>query len=150
MTPERCGQRHTTLRENLPSVEYTCDLAAGHRSEFHLDTGQLATWSRAGDLVHHATTAQADARCRPSHFAERPAVEVVASGRINMAERFARVESPPVPGREHIVKVGARDVDRMREWLERPNGALTGARYTLEAVEDGGILIRTMPYGSDR
>jgi hypothetical protein len=56
-TPERCGQRHVTAGDC--AVVYTCDIAAGHRSEFHLDTGQLATWSHAGDLVRHTSLASA-------------------------------------------------------------------------------------------
>jgi hypothetical protein len=55
-TPERCGQRHVSIEY---ATTYTCDLAAGHRSEYHLDTGKLVTWSRAGDLVHHASMASA-------------------------------------------------------------------------------------------
>lgn len=89
-TPHRCGQRLS-----LPNSEiYTCDLAAGHRSEFHLDMQALATWSRAGDLELHSTNNQADARCR----SVRPPVEVIASGRVNMADRFAQSPVSPTDG----------------------------------------------------
>lgn len=49
--------------------------------------------------------------------------------------------------RGHIVEIYQRDMDRLRAWLERPNGSLSvGRRVTLEAVGGGGILIRTRPY----
>lgn len=47
--PQRCGQRHTTLHSNAPSVALTCTLAAEHSGTFHrADDG--STWSSAGDL----------------------------------------------------------------------------------------------------
>lgn len=49
--------------------------------------------------------------------------------------------------REHIVKVAAKHMDDLRRWLERPNGSFTVDRATLEAVEGGGILVRTRPFG---
>lgn len=80
-TPQHCGLLNSTTGEL-----FCCTLAAGHRSAFHMDVENLVTWSNATDLETHATTAQADARCRPSHFA----VEEVASGRGRMSERFAQ------------------------------------------------------------
>ena len=58
-TPQRCRQRYTIPKT---STEYTCTLAAGHFGEFHLDADQVATWSRAGDLVRHGSIAHALAR----------------------------------------------------------------------------------------
>lgn len=52
--------------------------------------------------------------------------------------------------REHIVAVAAKHMDNLRRWLERPNGSFTADRVTLEAVEGGGILVRTQPYGRGR
>lgn len=49
------------------------------------------------------------------------------------------------PDREHIVTVPPGEMDGLRAWLERPNGAHVIGRVTLEAVDDGGILVRTMP-----
>lgn len=49
--------------------------------------------------------------------------------------------------REHIVPVAAKHMDNLRRWLERPNGSFTADRVTLEAVEGGGILVRTQPFG---
>jgi hypothetical protein len=52
-----------------------------------------------------------------------------------------------IPDREHIVKVQPRDMAALRQWLERPNGAhgRLESRVTFEAVEDGGIWVRTRP-----
>lgn len=63
-TPERCGQRYEFPL--FTSDTYACSLAADHRSEFHLDMQALATWSRAGDLELHRTTAQAMMRGTPA------------------------------------------------------------------------------------
>lgn len=50
--------------------------------------------------------------------------------------------------REHIVQVPAHAVPTLRRWLESPNGAHTPfQRLTVEAVQGGGILVRTKPYG---
>lgn len=48
--------------------------------------------------------------------------------------------------RQHVVTVHARDMNRLRRWLDRPNGGLRIGRVTFESVEDGGILVRTDPY----
>lgn len=47
---------------------------------------------------------------------------------------------------EHIVKVQPRDMEALRAWLVRPNGSHGRGRVTFEAVEDGGILVRTQPF----
>lgn len=49
--------------------------------------------------------------------------------------------------REHIVQVSAADTARLREWIQSPNGSFVGARYAVEAVEGGGVLVRTLPHG---
>lgn len=41
---------------------FTCTLAQGHVSEFHMDVQAVATWSTAGDLVVHSDGRQAAAR----------------------------------------------------------------------------------------
>lgn len=50
---------------------------------------------------------------------------------------------------EYIVQVGRSRMDQLREWLKRPNGSLwVNDRLTIEAVEDGGIVVRSQPYRS--
>lgn len=52
--------------------------------------------------------------------------------------------------REHIVEVFPIDMAKLRAWIAAPNGGLALAdwRLILEAVEHGGILVRTYPYGT--
>ena len=50
-------------------------------------------------------------------------------------------------GTEHIVELNHVMVATLREWLNRPNGACPMGRVNFEAVEGGGIRIRTEPYG---
>jgi hypothetical protein len=59
-----------------------------------------------------------------------------------------KITGPAAPeeDREHTVEVPARDRQRLASWLERPNGALTIGRVTFEAVENGGVLVRTQPF----
>jgi hypothetical protein len=46
--------------------------------------------------------------------------------------------------REHIVQIGAVQVDQLLTWLQAPNGSCSlGDRLTVEAVVDGGLLVRT-------
>jgi len=49
---------------------------------------------------------------------------------------------------EHIVELFSRDMPALRQWLQNPNGAFcdAGPRITLEAVQGGGILVRTRPF----
>ena len=50
---------------------------------------------------------------------------------------------------EHIVQVPVAKMAEIRKWMENPNGALRiDSRLVLEAVEGGGILIRTQPFRS--
>jgi hypothetical protein len=46
---------------------------------------------------------------------------------------------------EHVVRIHRRDMDRLREWLQHPNGAFSvdNHQVVFESVEDGGILVRT-------
>lgn len=46
---------------------------------------------------------------------------------------------------EHIARVFNKDMDRLREWLKRPNGSfiVDSGQLVIDAVEDGGILVRT-------
>jgi len=43
----------------------------------------------------------------------------------------------------HTVSLRHRDVKRLRAWLDSPNGSLRMERVVFEAVEGGGILVRT-------
>ena len=53
---------------------------------------------------------------------------------------------PDFPRPEHITELNPGGVDKLRGWLVRPNGSLTMGRVTFEAVEGGGVLVRTLPY----
>lgn len=48
--------------------------------------------------------------------------------------------------REHIVQLNREETQRLRTWLERPKGGISLGRSTFEAVEGGGILVRTEPF----
>lgn len=49
--------------------------------------------------------------------------------------------------RDHIVQVDQSDRMKFWEFLKRPSGSLPlGNRLTVEAVQGGGILVRTRPY----
>lgn len=48
--------------------------------------------------------------------------------------------------REHIVELGRAQRETLIEWLQNPNGSHRAGRVTFEAVEGGGILVRTDPY----
>lgn len=54
--------------------------------------------------------------------------------------------SSPAPERDHTVEIFPENMDRLRAWMESPNGALCSARIIFESVEGGGILVRTSPY----
>lgn len=47
---------------------------------------------------------------------------------------------------EHSVELNNAERIKLARWLERPNGAFITRRATFEAVEGGGILVRTQPY----
>lgn len=52
-----------------------------------------------------------------------------------------------IPDRDHMVQINASGTADLRTWLERPNGSvILDKRLSLNAVEDGGILVRTNPY----
>lgn len=46
----------------------------------------------------------------------------------------------------HMVELSADDRRRLVAWLERPNGSLVFDRVSFDAVEGGGVLVRTLPY----
>lgn len=70
-----------------------------------------------------------------------PAVETAAEA-VHRAV-LARV----IGDREHIVQLNRDEVSNICEWSDRPNGSLIlGGRLSLNAVEGGGILVRTKPY----
>jgi hypothetical protein len=54
---------------------------------------------------------------------------------------------------EHAVQLGAGDVASLRRWLDSPNGGwylhapgTLVSRASFEAVDGGGVLVRTQPY----
>lgn len=47
--------------------------------------------------------------------------------------------------REHIRTVTRDEMDRLRKWLTYPNGSCSLQNVTFEAVEHGGIWVRTRP-----
>lgn len=70
----------------------------------------------------------------------------------DVAERIYRSVLARVIGdREHIIQLNAAETADLRAWLVRPNGSLgDGNRMTVDAVEGGGILVRTRPYSYER
>jgi hypothetical protein len=58
----------------------------------------------------------------------------------------SRAEQGKREDREYVIQLSARQVARLRAWLEFPNGGLPLDRVTFEAVEGGGILVRSDPY----
>jgi hypothetical protein len=56
-----------------------------------------------------------------------------------------------IADREHIVQVNSRDSVTLVQWLTsvpRSGSVWVGDRVSLNAVEGGGVLVRTRPYGS--
>lgn len=49
--------------------------------------------------------------------------------------------------REHIVQLNNNDRMKLLEWMKSPNGSHRIGRVNFEAVEGGGLLVRTDPYG---
>lgn len=47
---------------------------------------------------------------------------------------------------EHIVELSPEQRRVLSLWLNAPNGGCVIGRVTFEAVEGGGILVRTEPY----
>jgi len=69
----------------------------------------------------------------------------------NVAEAVYRaVLARVIPDRDHHVQLNSTDRRSLLAWLERPNGSWrpdTGnSRVTMDAVEGGGVLVRTRPY----
>jgi hypothetical protein len=48
---------------------------------------------------------------------------------------------------EHVITISSEQREVLLDWLENPNGTLrmTG-RLAVEAVEGGGVMIRTEPW----
>lgn len=61
----------------------------------------------------------------------------------------ARERTSFLANREHIVGVQPKHMDDLRKWLQLPNGSHILGRVTFEAVEGGGLFVRTRPYGLD-
>lgn len=55
-----------------------------------------------------------------------------------------------IPDREHHIQLNSTERRSLLAWMERPNGSWRpdGAyvRVSADAVEGGGVLIRTRPY----
>lgn len=52
------------------------------------------------------------------------------------------------PEREYIVQIGRADAIKLSAFATNPNGSMRlGNRLTIEAVEGGGLLVRTKPVG---
>ena len=68
-----------------------------------------------------------------------------AAYRAGLAAAFELVERH-LRDREHIVDLNAAEVARLREWLARPNGSHGRGRVHFNAVEGGGVMVRTHPY----
>lgn len=54
-----------------------------------------------------------------------------------------------IPDRDHIVGLNSSDRRSLLAWLERPSGSWHSddpSRVTVDAVEGGGVLVRTRPY----
>lgn len=55
-----------------------------------------------------------------------------------------------IPDRDHHVQLNNTDRRALLAWLERPNGSwhpdASNSRVTMDAVEGGGVLVRTRPY----
>lgn len=50
-------------------------------------------------------------------------------------------------GREYIVQINRYDAAKLSEFAVRPNGSLRlGQRLVVEAVEGGGLLVRTQGF----
>lgn len=48
---------------------------------------------------------------------------------------------------EHVIQINRQQREQLMDWLESPNGAHTvNYRLTFNAVEGGGVLVRTHPY----
>ena len=49
---------------------------------------------------------------------------------------------------EHIVELQSKNREALIQWLAAPNGALWFGRVCFEAVENGAILVRTLPFAT--
>jgi hypothetical protein len=48
--------------------------------------------------------------------------------------------------REHNIQMSASEVRKLQEWLKRPSGSFGTGDVSFDAVQGGGILVRTQPY----
>lgn len=51
---------------------------------------------------------------------------------------------------EFVARVQAWKMDWLRDWLKRPNGSVSIGQVTFDAVEGGGILIRSRPHLAEK
>lgn len=47
---------------------------------------------------------------------------------------------------ERMAEIRTHHVRALIQWLEDPNGSFSSGRVTIEAITDGGILVRTRAY----
>ena len=58
---------------------------------------------------------------------------------------MAGTQKAVIPDQEHTVDVSAVDRRALVAWLQHGTGSYHTGRVTFEAVEGGGMLIRTRP-----
>jgi hypothetical protein len=88
------------------------------------------------------------------HELARVSWEEAGSGGILAAEEVAQavhrsVLARVIADRDHHVQLNSSDRRSLLAWLERPSGSWHSdgpSRVTVDAVEGGGILVRTRPY----
>lgn len=56
--------------------------------------------------------------------------------------------SAPNTDREHIVQLNSAELDSLVAFVQKPNGGHSIGRLTVEAVCNGGLLVRTNPYSA--
>lgn len=74
--------------------------------------------------------------------------ENIVVGPLGSSDPFTFPEGQPT-NREHVAQLTPAERAALLEWLEHPNGSLSMGRVTFEAVENGGLLVRTEPYRKD-
>lgn len=86
------------------------------------------------------------------HEIARVSWEEAGSGGILAAETVAEaihraLLARVIPDRDHHVQLNASETADLRAFLVRPSGSVwLSDRLTLDAVEGGGVLVRTRPY----
>lgn len=68
--------------------------------------------------------------------------ESIVAGPLGSSKPFTFPEDQAA-GTEHIVELTPAQAGSLLLWLEHPNGSFPMGRVTFEAVENGGLLVRT-------